>query len=114
MGSEVLGDGKGGDGVDLLLAHDAHGFGTELVGVIDEATPAWRVESSGLAGCNARPHACLHEPFPGRRPQFGLGVLVGRVNLPSANGRLRFDNLDDPHLLELLPSDGDEFAGIVA
>ena len=79
MGGEVLGDGKGGHGVNLLLAHDAHGLGAELVGVIDGGdTGLGRVESSGLAGAMDA-HALAHaRRFLDGGFELGLGVLVGR------------------------------------
>src|ERR1039458_615302 len=117
MGSKVLGDGKGGYGVDLLLAHDAHGFGAELVGVIDGGDARLgRVESSGLPGAMDA-HALAHaRRFLDGGFELGLGVLVGRGELTIGEvvgtGLINLDKVCA--LLELLPYHRDQFAGIVS
>ena len=48
---EVFGNGKGGDGEDLFLAHDAHGLVAQLIGMVDGChAGASGVECSGFAG----------------------------------------------------------------
>src|ERR1035441_8298573 len=117
MVGEVLGDGEGGHGVDLLFAHDAHGLRAELVGVIDGGdTGQDRVKSSGFAGAmNA--HTLAHtRRFLDGGLKLGLGVLVGRgefaIGQAVAAGLINLDEVRA--LLELLPYHGDEFAGIVS
>src|SRR5208282_2811006 len=93
MVGEVLGNGEGGHGVDLLFAHDAHALRAELVGVIDgDDTGLDRVESSGLAGAMV---GC---------GEFAIGHAVGA-------GLINLDKVRA--LFELLPYHGDQSAGIV-
>ncbi len=39
VGGKILGDGKGGNGVDLPFAHQAHGLVAELVSMVDRGHP---------------------------------------------------------------------------
>src|SRR5271155_145808 len=82
MSSKIFSDGKRRYGIDLLFAHDAHGLGAKLVGVIDGGDSGMgRVEGSRLAramDADARAHACR---FLHSRCKFRLIILIGRSEL---------------------------------
>src|SRR5271154_6272200 len=86
MGRKILGDGKRRHSIDLLFAHDAHGLGAELIGMIDGGdTSMSRIESSGLAGAmnaHARSHA---RRLLSRGFELGLRVLVGSAEFAIGN-----------------------------
>jgi hypothetical protein len=116
MGGKVFGDGEGWYGVDLLLAHDAHGFRAELVGMVDGSdTGLGCVEGSGLSGgvdsdAGAQASGLMNGGF-----KLGLGVLVrrGELTIDEAVGAGLVD-LDEVCALFVLGSyGGDKFVGSV-
>jgi hypothetical protein len=85
VAGEVVEDGEGGDGGDVLLAHQAHGFVAELRGVVDGGNAGLRgVERAGLAhGVDGDARAQAAGFFDGGC-QLRLSVLVGGVqNAPA-------------------------------
>ena len=79
MGGEILEDRKRRNGENLLLAHQAHGFVAELIGMIDGSdTGARGVSGARLAGgvhghVLADSRRLRHRGF-----QLNFGVLVRR------------------------------------
>ena len=114
MLGEVLEDGEGGHGGDVLFAHQAHGLVAELGGVVDGGNAGLRgVERARLAhGVDADRRAQAVGLFD-RGGQLRLGVLVGRVQdaVDHAVGP-GLVNLDEVGAFLVLPADDlDELVG---
>src|SRR5260370_21496483 len=77
VGKEVL-DGERGHGGDLLVAHQAHGFVAELIGVIDGGhASANGIKRAGLARGVDRNALADASSFTDGGAEFGFVVLVG-------------------------------------
>jgi len=116
VGGEVLGNGEGGDGVDLFVMHEAHGFRAELVGVVDGSDSGLGgVESAGLSGGVDSDAGAATGGLGDGGFEFGAGVLVGSgegaVDEAVGSGLVDLDEVSA--FLELLADDGDEFGGVV-
>ena len=79
MIGKVFEDGEGRNGWNLLFAHDAHGFGTQLRSVIDgRHARLCRIERPGFPHCmhsnlRAQARGFIHSCF-----QLICRVLIGR------------------------------------
>ena len=116
MIGEIFEDGESGHGEDLLLAHDAHGFVAELVGVVDGGDAgACGIERAGLSGGVDRDALADARGFVDAAVEFGFGVLIGRGKFAIDDGvRAGFVDLDEVRaFFELLADHGDEFGGVV-
>ena len=116
MGGEVFLDGKGRDGVDLALAHQAHGLVAELIGMVDGGySGLGGVQSAGLT-FTMHANACLQAfRFRDGLGQLRLGVLVDAVKLAVFDEvAAGFVDLDEVRaVLDLLANDGYQFiAGV--
>jgi len=111
---KIFGDGEGGDGVDLFLLHEAHGFVAELIGVIDgDDAGLDSVKSAGFTGGVNSDVFAKASGFLNGGGEFGFGELIGSEKTAVAKGvRASFVDLDEVGaLLELLTNDGDELIG---
>jgi hypothetical protein len=113
---EVLHDGESGHGVDLLVAHQLHGLGRELVGVVDGGDAG--VRGVGGAGLSCAMDGDAGAGAVGFRDSGGkldLGVLIGSAEDVAGQGvGAGFVDLGEVRaLFVLLPHHGHEFGGII-
>ncbi len=114
--TEILADGEGGDGVDLLFAHLAHGFRGEIVAVVDAGDAGgYGVAGAGFAGAVDAYAGAGAVGFGDGGGELGFGVLEGGgEGVPGEVVAAGFVDLGEVcALFALFAHDGDDFVRVV-
>ena len=114
MVGEIFGDRKGGNGEDLLLLHEAHGFVAQLVGMIDgDDAGLHGVEGARLTGGMDGDVLANTSGFLNGGGELCLGILIRSRKVAIADrvaaGLVDLDEVGA--FFELLANDGDKLFG---